>query len=167
MPNANLKWFGAAAFAAAPARAFASPAGGSSRPVTGFDLIDRGRGPANIVTPGNDMPAQHRHTQQVTLTMLDPTGTVGPDAACTLSNDKDSWCGQPGDTLTIGRSGGHPPVTCVTDGQTVASITVPEAPAQISGATGPFGHAVATAPQYPGVLVLAPASAPVASTAHR
>jgi hypothetical protein len=167
MRNVNLKRFGAASIATAPASASASSAGGSSRPVTGFDLIDGGRTPANIVTPGNDMPAQDRQTQQATLTVLDLTGTVVPDAACTLNNGKDSWCCQPGDTLTIGRSGGHPSVTFVTDGQTVASTTFPEAPALISGPTGPFGHAVATAPQYPGPLVHAPASAPVASTAHR
>jgi hypothetical protein len=167
MRNVNLNWSGAASIATASASASASSAGRSSRPVTGFDLIDGGRGPVSIVTPGNGMPAQDRHTQEVTLTVLDPTGTVVPDAACTFSNGKDSWRGQTGDTLTIGRSGGHLHVTCVTDGQAVASVTVPAAPARISVDTGPFGHAAATVTQYAGALVLAPASAPVASTTRR
>lgn len=166
MRNVNLKWFGAASIATASTSAFASSAGGSSRHVTGFDLIDGGRTPANIVMPGNDMPMQDRHTQQPTLPVPDLTGTVVTDAACMLSNGKNSWC-QRADTLTCGRSRGHPSVTFVTDDQTVASTTFPEAPKLISEPTGPFGHAVATAPQYLCALVHAPASSPVASTAHR
>jgi hypothetical protein len=157
MPNANLKCFAAAAIAGS--------AGSSSGPAIEFELIDGGHAPVNIVTPGNDMPAQDRHTKQVTLTVLNTPGTVVPDAACALSNDKDSWHDQPGDTLAIRRSRADLHITCVKDSQTVASARVAAAQVEIIVATGTFGRDIdATVIRYPGTLVLAPAGASVAST---
>jgi hypothetical protein len=169
MHNKNMKCFAAAAIAVVSVSAFAGAGGAYSRPVTQFDLMDGGDGPVNIVTPGNDMLAQNRHTQHVALTVLDATGAVVSDAACTLGNDKGLWSGRPGETLTIRRSGADLHITSVKDGQTIASATVPAAPAQIiTVATGPFGRDTeATVPQYPGTLVLAPTSAAVASPTPR
>lgn len=149
-----------AAAALLPASAFAWANGAISRPVTEFDLMGSGNA-VTLATPASTGATQSRHLQQVTLSVLDAMGAVVPDATCTASNEKGTWTGKSGDTITIRRSGGNLHISCARNGHVVAS-----APVRINVATGPFGgNTVATVPQYPGAIAMPAASNAVSSTA--
>jgi hypothetical protein len=121
-------------------------------------------GPENAVTratPASTGVTQSRHLQQVTLSMLDSTAAVGPDATCTASNEKGIWTDKRGDTITIRSAGGNLHISCARIGHVVASALV------INVAIEPFGgDTVATVPKCPGAIAM-PAAGDAVSRAPR